>query len=114
MQQSTLLEKERVLGGFASSEKGSADVVSSSPGRSPCTEYLGMGRAWAESAGRVRWGCLLEQGHSGRQGRRLGQQQAHTWQPGHRGWVQTCSTAPGTPVPVTRKEFGYEEAFMLE
>lgn len=45
---------------------------------------------WAErgqSAGRVSWGWLLEQGPSGRQGRRLGQQQALTWQPGHHAGV---------------------------
>lgn len=82
---------------------------------------------WAErgqSAGRARWSWLLEQGPTGTRGRRLGQQQAHTWQPGRRGWVPAVpwwlqtrsprSTAPGTPLRLPRKEFGYEEAFMLE
>lgn len=81
---------------------------------------------WAErgqGAGRARWSWLLEQAPPGTRGRRLaatgtylparalGLGATRAW------WLQTRSprsTAPGTPVPLTRKEFGYEEVFMLE
>lgn len=57
-------------------------------------------------------------------GQEAGQPQAHSCQLGHRGWVPPApwwlqtrsrrSTALGTPVPLTRKELGYEEVFTLE